>query len=149
MVKLSIIEHVEDVAKMKIDQDYIKGLLEAFENSTTGETNVNELKKLKFDYETDIFIFHMRLLDDKKLIRQVRDFEGFGLIIGSNGHKNWYEVALRLTVEGHDFLDAIRNKEVWSTIKIGFKDASIGTLVDVSKKLFESYIQKKINNLLE
>ena len=43
---------------------------------------------------------------------------------------------------------ALRNKEVWATIKRDFKDVSIGTLVDVAKKLSEGYVKKKIDSLL-
>jgi hypothetical protein len=55
---------------------------------------------------------------------------------------------LRLTASGHQFVEALSNKEVWATIKHGFKDASITTLKTVSLKLLEGYAQKKIGQLL-
>ncbi len=55
----------------------------------------------------------------------------------------------KLTAEGHDFLEAIRNKEVWSTLKTGFKDASIRTLVTVSKELFNRALAKQLDKHFE
>lgn len=59
------------------------------------------------------------------------------------------EVPLRLTASGHDFLEAIRNKEVWATLKSGFKDASIGTLVTVSKKLLNRALTKQLDKYFD
>ncbi len=59
------------------------------------------------------------------------------------------EVPLRLTASGHDFLEAIRNKEVWATLKSGFKDASIGTLVTVSKELLNRALTKQLDKYFD
>ncbi|QLO03738.1 DUF2513 domain-containing protein [Citrobacter freundii] len=133
---------------MKIEHVYLKGLLEAFEASDKPQTNINEIASQGFDYRTDAFIFHMRLLNDMKLISQVNGSSGFGLTVSADGYPSWSVVPLRLTAGGHDFLEALRNKEVWNTVKSGFKDASIGTLVDVSKRLMDGFIQKKIDGIL-
>ncbi len=130
---------------MKIDQDYLKGLLEAFEASETPITDIMKLEELGFDYEEHKFVFHMRLLDDKNLISQSDGTSGFGAVESMDGEVHWAVVPLRLTAGGHDFLDALRNKEVWATVKTGFKDASIGTLVSVSKKLLDRALQKQLN----
>jgi len=55
---------------MKIDWEYIKGLLEAFEESKQRTLNLYDLQKLGFDYEgdQDRFIFHMQLLCDENLV---------------------------------------------------------------------------------
>ena len=50
---------------MKIDHEYLKGLLEAFEASEGPQTDIKKLKKQGFDYATEEFLFHMRLLDDR------------------------------------------------------------------------------------
>lgn len=132
---------------MKIDQDYLKRLLEAFEASDQPTTNIENLEKLGFDYESDIFVFHMRLLDDQGLIEREDKEPGFGLYAGI-GALSWSVLELRLTASGHEFLEAIRNNEVWATIKDSFKEASIGSLVSISKQLLESFVQKKIQNIL-
>ncbi|AGN84925.1 DUF2513 domain-containing protein [Kosakonia pseudosacchari] len=133
---------------MKIEPDYLKGLLEAFEASDKPQTDIVELNEQGFSYESDIFVFHMRLLDDRGLIARTDGDDGFGVIESADGIPHWSVLPLRLTASGHDFLEAIRNKEVWATVKTGFKDASLGTLMDVSRKLFEGFVQKKIDGIL-
>ncbi|AZI87174.1 DUF2513 domain-containing protein [Kosakonia sp. CCTCC M2018092] len=133
---------------MKIDHDYLKGLLEAFEASGEPQTDIRKLQDVGYDFTTDNFLFHMRLLDDRNLIARTDGNYGFGYDEGADTGGSWSVLPLRLTASGHDFLEALRNKEVWNTVKDGFKDASIGTLVDVSKRLFEGFVQKKIDNIL-
>jgi len=53
-----------------------------------------------------------------------------------------------LTWEGHEFLDNLRQENVWNTLKDEFKDASMSTLISVSKKLAEGYAKKKLEELL-
>jgi hypothetical protein len=65
------------------------------------------------------------------------------------GVSAWSVMPLRLTAAGHQFVEALSNKEVWATIKHSFKDASISTLRDVSIMLLEGYAQQKIKKLLE
>ncbi|KAA1276961.1 DUF2513 domain-containing protein [Citrobacter pasteurii] len=134
---------------MKIDHDYLKGLLEAFEDSGEPQTNIKLLLAQGYDYRTPEFLFHMRLLADRYLISRTNGGVGFGFSEASDSGGSWAVMPLRLTADGHDFLETMRNKEVWNTVKTGFKDASIGTLVDVSKRLFDGYVQKKIDGLLE
>ena len=126
---------------MKIDQEYLKGLLIAFEDSNEPHTSITRLLALGFDHRTNEFRFHIRLLQDRGLIARVDGKDGIGYSSpASDGQDDEFffdEVPLRLTASGHDFLKTIRNKEVWATLKTGFKDASIGTLVKVSKELFK------------
>jgi hypothetical protein len=62
----------------------------------------------------------------------------FGLVVGV--------LPLQLTASGHQFVEALSNKEVWAAIKHGFKDASIETLKSVSVKLLEGYAQKRYSS---
>ncbi|QEW32011.1 DUF2513 domain-containing protein [Erwinia billingiae] len=133
---------------MKIDQDYLKNLLEAFESEEGPQTDIIKLQEKGFDPMSNSFVFHMRLLNDRRLICQSDGTPGFGLQESADGQFHWGVLPLRLTASGHDFVEALRNKEVWTTVKTGFKDASIGTLVDVSKRLLEGFVQKKIDNIL-
>lgn len=55
----------------------------------------------------------------------------------------------RLTWEGHEFLDDIRQQEIWNRIKSDFKDASFSTIVNVGKQLAASYAKKKVERLLK
>jgi hypothetical protein len=135
-------------AAMKIDQDYLKKLLEICEAAPTPIFDIEELKAAGVDYDTDQFIFHMSILNDLGVVERDDGEQGFGLVRGIDGFKSWAVLPLRLTAQGHQFIEALRNKEVWATIKRDFKDASVNTLWDVSKKLLEGYTRKKIEALL-
>ncbi len=65
-----------------------------------------------------------------------------------DGFQSWSVLPLRLTASGHQFIEAIENKDVWAAIKRGFKDASIETLQSVALKLLDGFAQKKIDALL-
>jgi hypothetical protein len=134
---------------MNIDHDYLKNLLEAFAAAPQPIVNINGLKESGLDYKDKLFVFHVNILDDKDFVKRDDGKTGFGLVRGVTGDECWSVVPLRLTSKGHDFLETIRNKEVWSIIKRDFKEASISTLVDVSKKLFEGFISRKIEYLLK
>lgn len=134
---------------MKIDHEYLKGLLEAFEASDEPQTDINDLAKHGYNYDTDVFLFHMRLLEDRGLIMRVDGGSGFGTVESLDGMTHWAVMPLRLTATGHDFLDALRNKEVWAALKTGFKDASMGTLMTVSKELFNRALNKQLNKIFD
>lgn len=134
---------------MKIDHDYLKGLLEACQASEKPTFDIEDLKARGFDYGDSRFEFHMKILDDRHLIEQDDGDRGFGLTKGIGGFLSWSVLPLRLTASGHEFVAALSNSEVWTTIKNGFKDASLDTLVDVAKKLFEGYTTKKLKSFLE
>lgn len=133
---------------MKIDQDYLKGLLLACQASEKPTFDIEDLKAAGFDYDDPKFEFHMAILCDQGFVQQDDGDDGFGLSKGIDGHLSWSVLPLRLTASGHDFIEALSNKEVWATIKSGFKDASITTLKTVSLKLLEGYAKKKIDDLL-
>lgn len=134
---------------MKIDQDYLKGLLEAFQSSESPDTDINQLKEQGYDCEKDAFIFHMRLLEDRNLIVRSDGESGFGAFQSLDGQTHWAVMPLRLTAIGHDFIDALKNKEVWSKLKTGFKDASMGTLMTVSKELFNRALAKQMDKIFD
>ena len=129
---------------MKIDHDYLKGLLEAFEASPDPVTDILSLKDAGYDYDDRQFIFHMGILEDKCLVQRDDGDAGFGMVRGIDGHTSWAVLPLRLTANGHEFIEALRNKQVWATIKRDFKEAGIDTLWQVSKDLLEGYTKKKI-----
>ncbi len=134
---------------MKIDHDYLKALLDACEASERSIFYVSELAGEGISYQDEKFVFHMALLEDQGLVEREDGRAGFGFIRGADGHGSWSIVPLRLTSAGHSFIEALRNKEVWATIKRDFKDASISTLATTTKKLTEAYLTKKISGLLE
>lgn len=132
---------------MKIDQEYLKNLLIAFEDSDGPETNIRELNESGFNFSEQKFIFHMRLLDDKNLISRTDGQRGFGFYTGADDGGSWAVIPLRLTAQGHDFIQALRQKEVWNSVKENFKDVGITTLVDVSKELAKGFALKQAKRL--
>jgi Hypothetical protein (DUF2513) len=130
-------------ATMKINQEYLKGLLEAFQSAEKPTTDIRELEQKGFSYQKPEFIFHLQILSDQHLV--VRE-SGVGLGYSPNG--GWVVTPLRLTAQGHEFIEALNNSQVWETIKTEFSEASIGTLWKVSKELLEAYTKKKITSLL-
>jgi hypothetical protein len=133
---------------MKIDHDYLKKMLEAFEAAPAPIFYVTDFEAARLDINDPQFIFHMEILDDQGFIVRDDRSAGFGLMRSADGSAFWSILPLRLTAQGHDFIEALKNKEVWATLKKDFKDASISTLWDVSKKLLEGYTKKKIEGIL-
>jgi hypothetical protein len=133
---------------MKTDQDYLKKLLDAFEAAPAPITNIFELEAAGLPYKDDQFVFHMGILADQGFVERDDHEPGFGLSRGIDGHVSWAALPLRLTARGHEFAEALHNKEVWATVKKEFKDASINTLWEVSKKLLQAYTIKKVGGLI-
>ena len=122
-------------------------MLEAFEAAEKPTTDIKELQTRGYNYEEDNFIFHLQILSDEQFV-EPESGTGLGYTKGADGSVMWSVIPLRLTARGHEFLEAIRNSEVWDTIKTEFKDASIGTLWRVAKQLLEGYTKKKITALI-
>lgn len=130
---------------MTINLDYLKQLLETFETSENAFTNINELKKNGLDLDSEEFIFHLHLLWDKKLISTENPEDlNFGLSRISNGEPSWSVKNLRLTYDGHQFIEALRNDDIWNKLKKDFKKSGISTIVDVSKTLLSEYLKQKL-----
>ena len=134
---------------MKVDHDYLKNMLEKMEGINAPIFNINDLKNAGLNYDDDNFIFHMAILSDYGLIERDDREAGFGLFRGSDGYVSWAAIPLRLTAQGHQFIEALHNKEVWTTIKKEFRDAGIKTLWDVSKSLLEGFAKKRVEELLK
>lgn len=135
---------------MRIDQEYLKNLLIAFEDTDGPDTLLEELESSGFNRDDSNFIFHMRLLYDNGLIVRTDGEPGFGheLLTYMQGHTYiWNEYPLRLTARGHDFIANLRQKEVWEMVKTNFKDEGISTLMGISKSLALGFAKKKIKDL--
>jgi len=131
---------------MKIDQDYLKDLLNAFQAEESLYTDINKLKEKGFDHLTDKFLFHIQILEDKKLIENCTKNSKIGYDFTLDGGISWTIVPLRLTATGHDLIEALNKSEVWDIIKMYFKEASISTLVSVGTELVKKLALEKIDN---
>jgi hypothetical protein len=133
---------------VKIDQDYLKRLLEACQASEKPTFDIEDLKAAGFDYNDKQFEFHMKILNDQHFVEQDDGDPGFGLTKSIDSFLSGSVLPLRLTASGHEFIEALSNKEVWGAIKSGFKDASIETLKKAALKLLDGFVQKKVDTLL-
>ncbi|MBE4973566.1 MULTISPECIES: DUF2513 domain-containing protein [Serratia] len=132
---------------MKIDIYYVKKLLDLFELAPTADVTINYLSQSGIDYNTDKFVFHMRVLQDGDFLRRCDGKLGFGLDVGLNGHRMWTITPLRLTAKGHEFIEALHQKETWETVKSNFKDASLSTVSTLAKQLAAGYAKKKVKDI--
>ena len=115
---------------MKRDLDIVRNLLLAIEAQSVAETNRAFAPSgfVQEDLEA-----HMPLLIDRQLI-EAKDWStlktrGWGMV--------------RLTWEGHDFLDSVRDPEVWRKTKEGL-DAAGGFTFELMKSLAKGLVKKKI-----
>lgn len=96
---------------MKINNQYLKKLLEAFETSTNPALDLCDLVKLGFNYEEDeAFAFHMQFMNDKGYIEREDRGSGFGYDKAADGAVMWSVLPLRITASGHEFLNKLTEK---------------------------------------
>lgn len=107
---------------MKKDMELIKEILLAVEDANTFTEN------LKVDiegYNEKQINYHVMLLGEAGLIKTT--------YYSADDIPYWYPV--RLTWEGHEFLDAIKNDNVWAKLKEKVKEKGSDIPFDVLKEL--------------
>lgn len=90
---------------MKRDMELIRRILLAVENDELSSTNYHE--RVLPGVPEDVYFSHVRLLDEAGLLKA----------IGMKGDNYALYYPDRLTWEGHEFLDSIRNETVWAKVK--------------------------------
>lgn len=133
---------------MQIDYDYLKELLEAFAEAPRPTTDIEELKSRGIEYDSDQFLFHMEILQDKGLIEQPDGDPGIGVSRSVDGFVSWGAVPLRMTAAGHEFLDGMRNEAAMTVVKRDFKHAGIETVKAVFKAACEESAKLAVRALL-
>jgi hypothetical protein len=91
----------------------------------------------------DRLVYHLSMLIDQA---------GFvkGIPVHSFGGKNWLD--LSLTWQGNEFLDSIRDPEIWKKTKAGaakIGSSTIDVMVSVAKAIIQERMQKLISGGLE
>ncbi len=147
---------------MKIDLDYMANLLNVFINSDKAQITISTLEENGIQVETtdlasssaldESFLFHIQLALENQLISnqalESYNLEALGIIMYTNGAE-FIGKPIRLTQKGHDFANALDNKEVLSRLKTEFKNAPFRMVFDTSQKLLEHVLQKKLDSLLK
>lgn len=129
---------------MKIDHDYIKSLLEAFESSLKESLTISDMQRLGFNTDDAGFIFHLRLLQDGDLIAPVNPHDhNLGFSKNINNHIVLSPVQIRMTSSGFEYLAAIRQSKIMEKVK-GFGSASLGVAVEIAKGLALEYARKAV-----
>lgn len=118
---------------MQRDMDYVRELLLDIE----GKERPGLKDLLPVNAGNDEYLKlaeHLRMLVDEA-----------GFVSGTPAHnlagKNWLD--LRLTWQGHDFLNSVRDPETWVKTKKGALAAG-GWTVDILKDLAKGFIKKQL-----
>ena len=117
---------------MKRDMDLVRSILLDLESLPTPSQGYYFLEGA----DEDAFDHSMKVMLDQGLI----EAQKWGTHDRPRGR--WHAM-VRLTWAGHDFLDTIRDDEVWQKTKAGVKAAG-GFSFDLMKALAKGLIKKKI-----
>lgn len=134
---------------MKIDQTYVKQLLNGFLTSERSFAWPNQLLPPDQEEYDDKFLFHMQILEDQGFIECLDRRQDLGYEIQLGGEFTWHSRPLRLTAAGHEFVEALNRSEIWEVIKAEFQDASVATLTTAAKGLLEAFARKQIKKYLD
>jgi len=145
---------------MKIDLEYIARLLNVFLDSDAAHISISDFKESGIVIENsqsskldETFLFHIQLIIENGLISnrnlECNGLRTVGITIGLNNDVCFFTTPIRLTQAGHDFANALHNKEVLTKLVSELKDAPFKTIFDGSQKLLEHYFKKKIDALVE
>ena len=106
---------------MKRDWNIIENILSHIEAGDI-ERYVKEERYLKdLDIDADEYLGHLELLIDAKIIKNCEAERG------PNGRfEECYFEGVFITMQGHDLLDAIRNKKMWTRIKAKAVSTGLG-----------------------
>jgi DNA-binding transcriptional ArsR family regulator len=121
---------------MRRDMDVVRQLLlhiesdDVFDGSSTGVVTAAEL-----DLPIQVVTYHMKLLVDA------------GLVDRADWLASGDPIIRGLTWQGHEFIDAVRDPEIWRKTKASGKEAggwTLGLLKDVATALVKDTIKKHI-----
>jgi hypothetical protein len=133
---------------MKIDQDYLREILNSFIESPRSFIWVADIVERGIDMD-DKFLFHIQILEDQQFVECLDKRSDLGYEITLGGNFEWKSRPLRLTASGHEFTEAINRPEIWEILKDEFSDASLSTLRSTATTLLVAFAKKQINRYLE
>lgn len=133
---------------MRVDQEYLKNLLNVFLDSDEHFVDLSNFKNAKINID-DTFLFHMQILEDQKFINAYNDENFIGYVVALSGKFEWVNQNLRLTSIGNEFAESLNKKEIFEILSKEFKNVSVGTLSSVSKELMISFAKKQARKYFE
>lgn len=145
---------------MRIDIEYLAKMLNLFLDANTAHIEIANFPKLGLRIESESnpgtldeeFLFHLQLALENSLISnqnlESSDLVSIGIKMGAKGNVVLTGTPIRITQQGHDFANALANKEVLTRIKDELKDAPFKVIFDGSQKLLGHLMKKKLDALL-
>ena len=139
-----------EIEPMKIDHEYLKGLLEAFQAAEGPYTTIDELRENGYPYNDKAFTFHMSILTDEGMIEGNGTGKStVGMERALSGEVIWiHGIKMRLTAAGHEYIDSLNEPQVWSVIQENFKDMSLETIKTVAKDLAVGFARRKMKDFI-
>jgi hypothetical protein len=119
---------------MKRDMDIIREVLCKISEAET-KVSWKELTKGKPQIEVENILYNINLCNDARLLK--------GAKLSLISHTIWEN--LELTWQGHDFVDSVRDQEIWDQTKKGVGEVGSFTF-DIIKNLAKGFIKKKIED---
>ncbi|MEN9854989.1 MAG: hypothetical protein RL186_937 [Pseudomonadota bacterium] len=112
---------------MKRDDDLIRDILFKMEASEYSDYVVSLALGPSTEDEDDLEYYHLQLLSDAGFVLENINDRG----------------VFRLTNQGHDYLNAIRDGKIWNKTKIAAKAVGGGTF-DILKEIATSYVKAEL-----
>lgn len=135
---------------MKLDKDYLRTLLLTIENMDSPYLFLEDiLKQMGLDDPDKNFVQHYDVLFDYGFLESCSENGSNGIILTPRGELHWINLQVRLTGQGHEFIEAMKKVEIWEIIKRDFKESSIKTIFTVATDLAEAFAKQHVNKLLE
>lgn len=132
---------------MRIDQDYLKVMLNTFVESPRSFVWVGDMLKGQVVMD-DKFLFHIQILEDQGFIECLDKKSELGYQVTLGGEYEWQSRPLRLTAAGHEFVEAINRSEIWEILKGEFRDASLTTLRSAATTLLKAVAERQLKKYL-
>ena len=125
---------------MKRRWEIIKDILEHIEAGDLFETLQDERHLKNLDISEDDYVGHIEIMEDAGIIRNCK------IDRNMNGEITRYSVlGVFITMQGHDLLDAMRDKSLWSQIK----NKSFQTGISLSWEFIKAAIPVVINEMIK
>ena len=133
---------------MKLDIEYLKGMLAVFVDSDRPFITLADLATAGYPVDQDETVFHYFLLIEGGYVSNMKlelgNPEKLGIFISpQTGKASWSGTKIRLTKGGLEFAESLNNKTVFDQLK-QFSDQPMSVLKDVGLELLKSYMKSRL-----
>lgn len=122
---------------MKRDMDLVRCILITLSNS---DERVRSDDPVFEGYSRQLVGYHFQILDEAGLIDAV--------VCGGDDDPYRSAFAYRLTWEGNDFLDSVRDEAIWKRVRSAVVEAAGGASLDVVKSIAPTLVAEAISGIL-